>query len=423
MIHIAYVIYGEWRRQQSGLATFIATLLRLFEREGFDVDVIEIPEVELHEPAAVAQADALETATPGEGTPETRVAKPLRCLNARLTLGYLRMLLRDVRRLWPLRTRLRNRLILTNEFGCEVLPIALRCIKPWARIVAVGHTHPGIDRMGVLPSRRLVERLCYASVSDVVFNSHALKDEWRRKLGRKTIKGTVIWHGMEDQPRAVPSDYPPKPSADTVDFVCVARFVGWKGQLNLLNAWSLACTRTSVPMRLILVGDGPTLPECLHVARRLGLPIVDLANAVEPGESPSPVPRPPRTAVVFLGNRPSGADFFTPADVGVLPSVEPEAFGLVLLEMMIRGKPILASRLGGICEVVEDALTGVLVYPFDSEQVAASICRLAEDAGLRERLGQAGRARWEKYFRLDRMLDDYEAYFRGASGTERERLM
>lgn len=78
-------------------------------------------------------------------------------------------------------------------------------------------------------------------------------------------------------------------------------------------------------------------------------------------------------------------------DVFVMPSIVPEAFGVAALEAAACELPVVASRTGGLPEVVADGETGLLVLPGNVEAIAAAILKLASDQTLRERLGQAGR--------------------------------
>jgi glycosyltransferase involved in cell wall biosynthesis len=78
---------------------------------------------------------------------------------------------------------------------------------------------------------------------------------------------------------------------------------------------------------------------------------------------------------------------------GVIPSVWPEPFGIVLIEAMASGRPVVASRIGGIPEIVEDGRTGLLVPPGEVEALRAGMARLLADAELRERMGELAVAR------------------------------
>jgi glycosyltransferase involved in cell wall biosynthesis len=100
------------------------------------------------------------------------------------------------------------------------------------------------------------------------------------------------------------------------------------------------------------------------------------------------------------------ADF----DVVVLPSIL-EGFGIVLLEGMAMGKPVVASRVGGIPEAVEDGVTGILVPPAHSRKLAEALVILLENSMLRQSMGEAGRKRVETLFSLERTIKAIESSY------------
>ena len=98
------------------------------------------------------------------------------------------------------------------------------------------------------------------------------------------------------------------------------------------------------------------------------------------------------------------------ADVVVAPSVPSsdgrrEGIPVVLMEAMAMRRPVVASRLSGIPELVEDGRSGLLVPPGDADAVAEALLRLARDARLRRELGLAGRRRVEAAFSLEGEVD------------------
>src|SRR2546430_71447 len=104
------------------------------------------------------------------------------------------------------------------------------------------------------------------------------------------------------------------------------------------------------------------------------------------------------------------------AAVCVLPSVldargDTEGLGVVLLEAMNHGTPVIASRVGGIPDIVEDGVSGLLVPPGDADALAAAVRRLRDDPVLARRLGDAGRRRLREQFSwpaiVRRWLDVY----------------
>lgn len=87
-----------------------------------------------------------------------------------------------------------------------------------------------------------------------------------------------------------------------------------------------------------------------------------------------------------------------------------------VLEAMALGRPVVATATGGVPEVVVHEVTGLLVEPGDVDGLAAALGRVCADAGLRARMGEAGRRRVRDEFGEERMLDEYEAAFRIAAG-------
>jgi glycosyltransferase involved in cell wall biosynthesis len=79
--------------------------------------------------------------------------------------------------------------------------------------------------------------------------------------------------------------------------------------------------------------------------------------------------------------------------------------------------PVVATTTGGIPEVVEDGVTGVLVPPHNAPALAEAILRLLKDAPLRHRMGEAGLARVRAQFNVDRMVDETLAVYERVAGT------
>jgi len=108
----------------------------------------------------------------------------------------------------------------------------------------------------------------------------------------------------------------------------------------------------------------------------------------------------------------------------VLPS-RSEGIPLTVLEAMARGLPVVATRVGGLPEVVEEGVTGLLVPPADPAALAAAMVETWSDPDRLDRLGHAGRRRAEECFDVRRMVAQYEVLYRagtrrtGSSGAER----
>jgi len=123
--------------------------------------------------------------------------------------------------------------------------------------------------------------------------------------------------------------------------------------------------------------------------------------------------------VTFAGHRSDVDRFFAAADVVVHASIEPEPFGMVLVEAMAWGKPVIASDSGGPREIVRHGETGLLVPPNDPALLAHALIRLIEDSELRNRMGKAGAARFKEAFLASRMTRELEEAYEEVASTPR----
>lgn len=116
--------------------------------------------------------------------------------------------------------------------------------------------------------------------------------------------------------------------------------------------------------------------------------------------------------VILTGWRPDVLSLHKAFDIFVLSSVT-EGLGTPLLDAMACGRPVVASRTGGIDEAVDDGVTGVLVEPHDEPALARAMVALLQDGPARTRMGAAGRRRVEERFSVERMIaDTLDAYER-----------
>jgi hypothetical protein len=119
-----------------------------------------------------------------------------------------------------------------------------------------------------------------------------------------------------------------------------------------------------------------------------------------------------RDRVVFRGEVSDEGlrDAYREADIVLAPS-RFESFGLVHLEAGMYGKPVIGGRIGGMVEVVEDNVTGLLAEPGDAQSLLQAVGRLASDPQLREQMGRAARARYLAKFTPERMAEGVAAMF------------
>lgn len=169
--------------------------------------------------------------------------------------------------------------------------------------------------------------------------------------------------------------------------VCVANFRKEKGHDLLLEAWRKVVI--DVPSAVLhLIGDGPLRHELEDRVRDLGID----------------------QSVVFVGTAVDVWRHLADAHVFVLPSIR-EPFGIVAAEAMAAGLPVIAADAGGLREVVDPGVTGRLVAPGDTDDLARAVVDLLLDPELRARMGAAAINRAQQ-FSLERTVEKYLAVYR-----------
>jgi glycosyltransferase involved in cell wall biosynthesis len=114
---------------------------------------------------------------------------------------------------------------------------------------------------------------------------------------------------------------------------------------------------------------------------------------------------------LFPGYQEEVGPFFSAFDVFVLPSAN-EGTPVTAIEALASGCPVVATRVGGIPDVVRDGEDGFLVDPGAVDDLAERLARLAADPALRARMGAAGRARVFTRYAVDRLIDDVDGLYR-----------
>lgn len=170
----------------------------------------------------------------------------------------------------------------------------------------------------------------------------------------------------------------------------VASLTRPKDQATILRA-AAALIPEFPGLRLALVGDGPLRIELEGLARKLGLD----------------------SHVVFFGNQYQVANHIAAFDLAVLSSVDNEGCSNFLLEAMGLGKPVIATDVGGNCELVRPGENGWLIPPGDSQALVVALrAALNNDAGTRDSMGAMGQKMVATRFSLPRMVEAHQELYR-----------
>lgn len=253
------------------------------------------------------------------------------------------------------------------------------CVRPWGSDI---HPPPG----GPQPRAETIERRkamlrCAASVA---VTCETFRDEVARFASIDATRIERIPLGV-DLSRFTPQE-PPRGER------IVGFFKGFGhayGAEHLIRAMPRIASADSA-VRFEMIGDGPTLPTCRALAAELG---VDRLIRWTPRLAHADIPK-------AIGRW----------CLSVIPSVR-ESFGVAALESSAVGLPVVASRVGGLCETVADGETGVLVEPESSDAIAGAVINLLQDEEKRIAMGAAGRRFVEEHYDERDCHDRWYAYF------------
>jgi glycosyltransferase involved in cell wall biosynthesis len=263
-------------------------------------------------------------------------------------------------------------------------------------VVHTFHGHVLRGYFGPLRSRffRELERRLARNSTALVAVSPQVRDDLVELGVAPPEKFVVVRLGIELDERVGSADG----RAETRRYLGIpdGRFaVGWVGRMtavkrgeDVLEGFKLLRDR-GVDATLCLVGDGPDRAQLERKAHELGI----VRNTL------------------FLGYQEDVAPLYAAFDALVLPSGN-EGTPVSVIEALAAGRPVVATRVGGVPDVVRDGVDGFLVDAGATDELAERLSCLAADPALRERLGAAGRARVVPRYAVDRLVDDVDRLYR-----------
>jgi len=244
------------------------------------------------------------------------------------------------------------------------------------------------------------QRFLLNSLSKIIVPSNICKIEWSKSMQIPLDKFTVVNNGVDSNEFTYTNK---SATAEkkwlnldpmNLTIIVVASLAQHKGHETLLNALALLKKEDFSPFpQTVFVGTGPLHDHLQNIITKF-----DLDNSVH-----------------LIGFCENVNRVYQAADVVILPTLY-ESFGNVLLEAMAAGKPIIASKTGGVPEIINDEETGILVPSGDPVSLAEAIKVLCLDENLRQRMGLAGKFRVLNHFTIENMIKGTEDVYNETSG-------
>lgn len=227
----------------------------------------------------------------------------------------------------------------------------------------------------------------------VVCNSIATQKNLTQRIPKLESKSIVIYNGIEI-PKVANLDkinlgFP----EDNIVISLVGRISSWKGQQLLVSAFVILAKK-HLNIKLVFLGSAPPNQEQFEIS---------LKNKIAENKL--------QEQVIIFPFQNEISKFWNSIDIAVVPSTEPEPFGLVAVEAMLAKKPVIASNHGGLAEIVIDDETGFLVAPNNPIALAEAISRLLDQPELRTQFGDNGYKRVVREFSVEKYVANFETAF------------
>ncbi len=281
----------------------------------------------------------------------------------------------------------------------NTLAVLLGIMFAWKNnIKHLWHVHEIIEKPSLF-KKAFVGLLSLKSNTHIVYNSQATKVFW--ELNKSIInKGVVIWNGIEiNTPESSTSElfdirknlFLAQPNE--IILALVGRISRWKGQMILLDAFNNLVQKNE-NIKLVFVGAPPPNQEKFQE---------DLEERITSFKL--------NDKVLIIPFQNEIHKIWQAIDIAVVPSTEPEPFGMVAIEAMLAHKPIVASNHGGLTEIIENNATGFLVTPNSVQDLEIALEKLIQNELLRKEMGEKGYLRVTTAFSVEQYVDSFEKFF------------
>jgi glycosyltransferase involved in cell wall biosynthesis len=275
-----------------------------------------------------------------------------------------------------------------------------RLAGKWARVPVIVHTVHGFAFHDQEPPWRQalfrnLERLAAHWCDKMIFISQPLIDWALREGVTPESKVAKIYSGIElnhfrpvsaEEKKRIRKKWGIRPRDPVIGMI--SKLWEGKGHATLIQAFR-DIKREMAQAKLVIVGEGYLQDELVALVDRLGL----------------------RDSVLFTGFQMDVFEIIATFDVAVLPSFF-EGMGRVLLEAMAMEKPVVATRVGGIPDLVDDGVNGFLLSPGKTRELAQALLKVLRDKKLARKLGKEGRKKTTERFSAESMVQSIDRIYR-----------
>ena len=252
--------------------------------------------------------------------------------------------------------------------------------------IVIAHVH---TTYGNFKKRHLkIEKILSMITDKIICCSQAAKEFIVSKEKINPGKIIIIYNGIHCEKYEKYQAVLDSKKQNVIKIAIVASLVENKGHKNLLYAFS-KIVKKHKNVKLNIIGDGPLKNQLTDQAKKLRI----------------------NKNTEFLGIVNNVQKILKNCDILVQPSIFREGLGMAIIEGMCLGKPVIASNIGGIPEVVDNGVNGYLIPPGDYESLIAMLEKLIQNRKLRKKMGKKGRKKYEKYFNACEMIKTIEELY------------
>ncbi len=235
----------------------------------------------------------------------------------------------------------------------------------------------------------------------VVYDSIATMNFWIENNQKLANKSEAVWNGVETKNIKSFTDFEIQEvrenfffsSKDEIVISLIGRINSWKGQQLLLKSFNQLIKKYN-NIKLVYLGSAPPNQENFEIELKNQILEFGLVNKV-----------------VVIPFQKEIEKFWNSIDIAVVPSTEPEPFGMVVIEAMLAKKPVIASNHGGPTEIIIQNETGLLFEPNNHNSLSNALEKLIQDKQLRMLYGENGFNRVHTTFSLESHVNHFEKIF------------